>query len=154
MRGFESLNGRHGYFETEAERQACMRHHRDRRACDTSPRFFILSHRHATLRRAQDDALFSLSTESASERPRFVSERENNFHYYKKCLFHQFVHSPADVQSPQITVVLTHAQEYHRNARGVHHADERADHVAHCVALGDDEAVHADAVVAELALRS
>lgn len=72
-------------------------------------------------------------------------------HYYKS-LFHQFVHSPTNIQSSQVTVVLTYAQEYHGNASGVHHADERADHVAHCVALGDDEAVHADAVVAELAL--
>ena len=73
-------------------------------------------------------------------------------HNITKCLFHQFVHSPADIQSSQVTVVLTHTQENHRNAGGVYHADERADHVAHGVALGDDEAVHADAVVAELAL--
>ena len=50
--------------------------------------------------------------------------------------------------------MLAYAQEDHRNASGVHHADERADHVAHGVALGYDESVHADAVVAELALQS
>ena len=76
------------------------------------------------------------------------SAREKGKLKYYKCLFHQFVHSPADVQTPQITVVLTHAQKHHRDAGGVHHADEGADHVAHRVALGDDEAVHADAVVA------
>lgn len=80
------------------------------------------------------------------------SAREKGKPKYYKCLFHQFVHGPADVQTPQITIVLTNAQEHHRNTGGVHHADKRADHVAHRVALGDDEAVHADAVVAELAL--
>lgn len=48
--------------------------------------------------------------------------------------------------------MLAHAQKHDGNACGVHHADERADHVAHRVAFGDDEAVHAHAVVAELAL--
>lgn len=48
--------------------------------------------------------------------------------------------------------MLTHSQKHDGNARGVHHADERADHVAHRVAFGDDEAVHAHAVIAELAL--
>ena len=80
------------------------------------------------------------------------SAREKGKLKYYKCLFHQFVHGPADIQSSQIAVVLTHAQEHHRNASGVYHTDKRADHVAHRVAFGDDETVHADAVVAELAL--
>lgn len=37
--------------------------------------------------------------------------------------------------------MLTHADEQHRHVRGVHETDERAHHVAHGVALGDDEAV-------------
>ena len=49
--------------------------------------------------------------------------------------------------------MLTHTQEHYGDTCGVNHADERADHVAHCIALGDDEAVHANAIVAELALR-
>lgn len=67
-------------------------------------------------------------------------------------LFHQLIHSPANIQTSQIAVMLTHAQENDWNAGSVHHADERANHVAHSVAFGNDETVHADAVVAELAL--
>jgi len=102
-------------------------------------------------RRVHDDRT-SLSGSSDSISERASSRARRKMSILQKCLFHQFVHSPANIQTPQITVVLTHAQKHHGNASGVHHADERADHVAHCVALGDDEAVHADAVVAELAL--
>ena len=48
--------------------------------------------------------------------------------------------------------MLPDAEENHRDPRGVHHTDQGADHVAHGVAFGDDEAVEAGAVVAELAL--
>ena len=48
--------------------------------------------------------------------------------------------------------MLSHAQENNRDTRCVHHADQCAYHVAHRVAFRDDEAVHAYAVVAELAL--
>jgi hypothetical protein len=67
-------------------------------------------------------------------------------------LLHQFIDSPANVEPSQVAVVLAHAQEYDGNTSGVDHADERANHVAHGVAFGDDEAVHSDAVVAELTL--
>ena len=122
--------------------------------------------RHATARGAHEasfSSLFGLSRKKKKIISRHGMEmdlngrqsaREKGKPKYYKCLFHQFVHGPADVQTPQITIVLTNAQEHHRDTGGVHHADKRADHVAHRVALGDDEAVHADAVVAELALRS
>lgn len=48
--------------------------------------------------------------------------------------------------------MLTNTQENDGDSSSVHHADKRANHVAHGVALGDDEAVHSNAVVAELAL--
>jgi hypothetical protein len=67
-------------------------------------------------------------------------------------LLHQLIDSPPNVEPSQVAVVLTHAQEDDGNSSSVHHADERANHVAHGVAFGDDEAVHSDAVVAELAL--
>ena len=101
------------------------------------------------------ETITSTRRSSISDRVRnlkFVEAREVINYYKKKCLFHQFVHSPTNIQTPQIAIVLTDAQKHHGNTSGVHHADERADHVAHGVALGDDEAVHADAVVAELAL--
>jgi hypothetical protein len=67
-------------------------------------------------------------------------------------LLHQLIDSPPNVEPSQVAIVLTHAQEDDRNTSGVHHADERANHVAHGIALGDDETVHSNAVVAELAL--
>ncbi|KAI6787301.1 hypothetical protein KC361_g9536, partial [Hortaea werneckii] len=48
--------------------------------------------------------------------------------------------------------MLADAQKDDGDARGMDHADEGADHVADGVALGDDEAVEAGAVVAEVAL--
>jgi hypothetical protein len=67
-------------------------------------------------------------------------------------LLHQLIDSPSNVEPSQVAVVLTHAQEDDGDSSSVDHADKRANHVAHCVALGDDEAVHSDAVVAELTL--
>lgn len=63
-------------------------------------------------------------------------------------LLHQFVHSPSDVQSSEVAVMLAHAQEDNGNASRVHHADKRANHVADCIALRNDEAIHADTIVA------
>ena len=48
--------------------------------------------------------------------------------------------------------MLANTQEDDGDTGGVHHADKRANHVAHGVALGNDEAVHTNAVVAELTL--
>jgi hypothetical protein len=73
-------------------------------------------------------------------------------HTHNTRLFHQLIDSPPNVEPSQVAVVLTNTQENNRNTGSVHHADKRANHVAHCVALGDDEAVHSDAVVAELTL--
>lgn len=67
-------------------------------------------------------------------------------------LFHQLIDSPANVEPSQVAVMLTHTQENDWNASSVHHADKCANHVAHSVALGNDEAVHSNTVVAELTL--
>jgi len=48
--------------------------------------------------------------------------------------------------------MLPHAQKHDGDPRRVHHTDQCADHITHGVAFGDDEAVHAYAVVSEFAL--
>ena len=65
---------------------------------------------------------------------------------------HQLVHRPANIQAPQIAVMLSNAQKNNWNSSRMNHADECAHHIAHGIALGDDEAVHTNAVIAELAL--
>jgi len=67
-------------------------------------------------------------------------------------LLHQLIDSPANIKPSQVAVMLTNAQENDGNTSGVYHTDKRSNHVAHGVALGDDEAVHSNAVVAELTL--
>lgn len=37
--------------------------------------------------------------------------------------------------------MLTHAQEYNRDARCMHHADQSPHHIAHRVTLGDNEPI-------------
>jgi len=76
--------------------------------------------------------------------------RQHRTHNTK--LLHQLVDSPPNVQASQVAIVLAHTQEDDGNSSSVHHADKRANHVAHSVALGDDEAVHSHAVVTELTL--
>ncbi len=49
--------------------------------------------------------------------------------------------------------MLSDAQKYHGNPRGMHHTDQRPDHIPDGIAFADDEAVHADAVVAKFALQ-
>lgn len=68
-------------------------------------------------------------------------------------LLHQFIYSPSDVQTSQVTVVLSNPEEDHRDASGMYHADQSPHHVADSIALRDDEAIHADTVVPQLALR-
>ena len=52
-----------------------------------------------------------------------------------KPLFHQLVHGPSNVETTQITIMLTYAQEDNGNTRGMNHADERANHVTDCIAF-------------------
>lgn len=54
---------------------------------------------------------------------------------------HKQPNSPTHIQSPQIPIMLPHAQKHHGNAGRVHHADQTAHHVPHRVTLADDEPV-------------
>jgi hypothetical protein len=71
---------------------------------------------------------------------------------YNTRLFHQLIDGPPNVEPSQVAVMLSHSQEDDGNTSSVDHADKRANHVPYGVALGNDEAVHTNAVVAELTL--
>ena len=54
---------------------------------------------------------------------------------------HQHINGPAHVERPQISIMLTHAQEYNGDASRMHHADQSPHHIAHRITLGDDETI-------------
>ena len=56
-------------------------------------------------------------------------------------LLHQLVYSPTHVQTTQIAIVLTHAQEDNGYAGGVNHTNEGTNHVANSITFGDDKAI-------------
>lgn len=70
----------------------------------------------------------------------------------KNWLPHKLIDSPSNVQSSQISIMLSNAQEHDRDSGSVDHADESANHVAHCVAFGDDETIHSNTVISQLSL--
>jgi hypothetical protein len=67
-------------------------------------------------------------------------------------LFHQLIDSPPNVEPSQVAVMLAHTQEDDWDSSSVHHTDKCTNHVAHGIALRNNEAVHSNAVVAELTL--
>lgn len=71
---------------------------------------------------------------------------------YITTLLHQLIDSPADVEPPQISIMLSHTKKDDRDASRMDHADQRPHHVADRVAFGNDEAVHPHPVVTQLAL--
>jgi hypothetical protein len=56
-------------------------------------------------------------------------------------LTHKQPRDGANVQCPQITVMLSGSQEDHRDARCVHHANQRTNHITHGITLTNNKAI-------------
>lgn len=58
-------------------------------------------------------------------------------------LLHQKTNRPFYIQRPQIPIMLPNSKKNHGYSSGMHHTDECSNHVAHSIALTDDETIKA-----------